>query len=144
MSRYSEELSIFWELEMQYQHEYEDLKRLQEKCDQQLLIVHWYQWVDVVLTHLGPGWDIISDTSDPQISGNVPQTAEEYKGQVTFGCKETLTKVWTKYQGVVWVEHPGSSPKLFVISGPHALEIIEEFRLYVMEGAIITSNSREK
>lgn len=101
---------------------------------QQLCRVRWYQWVDILLAQLGDGWDVVSDSSDPEICGRdelLP--ADEYKGQVDFAHQGLPTRVWTKRQGVLYVGRSGIEQRVFSLSGSNMLYVFDEVRRYITE-----------
>jgi hypothetical protein len=111
-----------------------EMDSAQDAYMKQLRRVRWYQWIDIVLTQLGDGWDIVSDSSDPEICGrDEPLPADQYKGQVDFAHQGRPTRVWTKQQGVLYVGRPGIEQRVFAISGPRVTSIFDEVRRYITE-----------
>lgn len=111
-----------------------EMDSAQDAYMKQLRRVRWYQWIDIVLTQLGDGWDIVSDSSDPEICGrDEPLPADQYKGQVDFAHHGRPTRVWTKQQGVLYVGRPGIEQRVFALSGPSVMLIFDEVRRYITE-----------
>lgn len=99
---------------------------------QQLCRVRWYQWVDTLLVQLGDGWDVVSDSSDPEICGREELLpADRYKGRVVLAHPERPTRVWTKQKGVLYVGHPGIVERVFSLFGPDVLSVFDGVREYI-------------
>ena len=130
--RYSDEVLILEFRAEALAQARKELDQVEKEYLRQFHRACWYRWIDVLLTRLGDGWDVISDTSNPEICGKTELLPSDcYEGKVEFAQCGLPVRVWTHQQGVVYVGGDGIRQRVWGISGPNPHLAFEEMQAYI-------------